>query len=89
VSLVRFNTAKGLDYLSYLKSRGTVYEESYSFACDENEQLKKPSKRHRNRRRFFSLRKRGLSLTDAVNICKKPDNLGLRILHKIDDILQR
>lgn len=83
VSLVRFNTDKGKEYLEFLKKSGNVYHTSYSFACDENYQLRKPSQDHRNRERFFKLLRKGCSVSDAVNICKKPDTLIKKIIRKV------
>ncbi|MBR2869447.1 MAG: Coenzyme F420 hydrogenase/dehydrogenase, beta subunit C-terminal domain [Clostridia bacterium] len=83
VSLVRFNTDKGREYLEFLKKSGNVYYTSYSFACDENYQLRKPSQDHRNREKFFKLLRKGYSVIDAVNICKKPDTLPRRIIRKV------
>lgn len=89
VSLVRFNTDKGNKYLEYLKECGNVYHTSYSFACDENYQLRKPSQDHRNRERFFKLLRKGCSVSDAVNICKKPDTLIKKIIRKVRKLLKQ
>ena len=89
VSLVRFNTDKGKEYLDFFEKSGNVYHTSYSFACDENYQLRKPSQDHRNRGRFFKLLRKGYSVIDAVNICKKPDTLLRKIIRKVQKLFRK
>lgn len=89
VSLVRFNTDKGEKYLEFLENSGNVYHTSYSFACDENYQLRQPSQDHRNREKFFKLLHKGYSVIDAVNICKKPDTLMRKIIRKAKKMKHR
>lgn len=85
VSLIRFNTKKGGFILSDLM-KGRLLSTSYAFACHENEQLLRPSKVHRNREKFFRLMRKGVSVSKAVDICKKPDNLIQKIYHKLISI---
>lgn len=87
VSLVRFNTDKGKLYSESLNEAGEVYETSYAFACDENYQLRKPAKPHRNRDRFFALLNKNGSVIESVNICKKPDTIIRKVLRKIKKII--
>ncbi len=86
VSLVRFNTDYGKEFLQSLMQRGNVYEASYAFACRENDQLLTPSKLHRNREKFIRLRRKGFSVTEAVNVCKKPDNVIQKVFRKLGHI---
>lgn len=88
VSLVRFNTEKGKEFIDTLEQSGQLSITSYEFACDENYQLRKPAKAHRNKDKFFVLLKEGCSVMDAVNICKKPDKLIVRIIRKIKRVLK-
>ncbi len=79
ISLVRLNTDKGLFMLDDFRETGSLIKTPWSFACQENHQLAFPAKAHRNRSKFFNLRKKGISFSDNVMICKKPDNLFLRL----------
>ncbi len=84
VSLVRFNTHAGKKFANALKKNGRFLETSYEFACRENFQLlypAAPSKKHTD---FALLRRKGVSVVDAVNICKKPDNFLQKVRHKLE-----
>ena len=85
VSLIRFNTEKGKFILPVLQ-KGKLLETSYAFACRENDQLLYPAKPHRNRRKFFRLRRKGIPVSACVNICKKPDNFIQKVYHKLANI---
>ena len=89
VSLVHFNTEWGKALLPALERNGALTELTWDYACQENDQLTKPSVPHRNRGKFFRLRRKGVSFIDAVNACKKPDNLVERVLHKLQDIQRK
>ncbi len=87
VSLIRFNTKKGENLLRYLKIKGVLLETKWSFACEENNQLKFSSIPHRNRKKFFKLRSKGIGFYNNVTLCKKPDNIIQKIFRKIRQII--
>ena len=89
VSLIHFNTEKGKALLTSLGGYGSLTVLPWAFACAENDQLTKPSVPHRNRGKFFRLRSKGHSFTEAAVACKKPDNLVERVLHKLQDIQRK
>lgn len=89
VSLVHFNAEWGKALLPALERNGALTELTWDYACQENDQLTKPSVPHRNRGKFFRLRRKGVSFIDAVNACKKPDNFVERVLHKLQDIQRK
>ncbi len=89
VSLVRFNTEKGKKYAEVLSENGKMIETQYEFACKENYQLLKPSTQHRNYDKFFKLRRKGLSVMDAVNVCKRPDTIFAKVVRKLKRIVKR
>lgn len=89
VSLVRFNTEKGKEYLDDIKNAGDVFDTSYSFACDENYQLRRPAVVHRNRDRFFKILSQNGSVIESVNICKKPDTLARKVFRKVKKVVSK
>jgi coenzyme F420-reducing hydrogenase beta subunit len=83
VSLVRANTEKGEEYVREIGHTGVLVPMSYSFACAENEQLRKPSHEHRNKEKYFRLMKRGKTFCEAIEQCKRPDKLYEKVFRKI------
>lgn len=86
VSLVRFNTEKGRSYLEALKSSGIALETSYNFACKENHQLSYPSIPSSKRTDFIKMRRKGVTVTEAVNICKSRDGFAKKVIHKLESL---
>lgn len=86
VSLVRFNTQKGKIYVDALKQQGDITEASYKFACKENHQLLFPSIPSSKRTDFIILRRKRKTVTEAVNICKKPVGIVKKVRHKLESM---
>ena len=83
VSLVRANTELGKKYTDLLSEHGDTYQMSYDFACSENDQLRAPSRAHRNRDRFFKMMRNGTAFIAAVQRCKRPPRFHEKVLYKI------
>ena len=54
VSLILFNTNKGLEFLEALDHNMLLYDMSLEWAINSNEQLRMPSEEHPNRNEFFT-----------------------------------